>query len=136
MWEFFSKVQSMLNDFLANDQKVLAMAQRYDYGDMRAVLTKDNFSSIDISSWKAEERQRFLEFTNKSLEQARACLVLLAQFGPDKDREALLEKIGTNADLLWRTYSAASSAAPMQYIQDIDLRQRCSNVFKPNNKTP
>lgn len=103
-------------------------AGRYDIGDMPAVLTKENFETVDVSQWTEHERQQFLGYANLALEEARKCLLLLAQFTPENDREELLKRLGRNADLLWRTYRAASSVAPMEFVRDIELAGMCGNI--------
>lgn len=102
--------------------------QRYQIGDMPSVLTKDNFKAVDVSQWSAAEQQQFLSYANLVLEESRKCLLLLAQFEPGHIRDNLLERLARNADLLWRTYKAASSVAPIEYVQDIELARKCEQL--------
>lgn len=101
---------------------------RYQIGDMPSVLTKDNFEALDVSGWSETEQQQFLSYANLVLEESRKCMLLLAQFEPDQVRDDLLERLARNADLLWRTYKAASSVAPIEYVKDIELARKCENL--------
>lgn len=111
-------------------------AERYQVGDMPSVLTKDNFETLNVSRWSERDRQQFLGYANIVLEESRKCMLLLAQFKPDTIREELLERLARNADLLWRTYKAASSVAPIEYVKDIELARKCEKLVplpKPQN---
>lgn len=99
--------------------------ERYKIGDMPSVLTKENFKALDVSQWSETEQQQFLAYANLVLEESRKCMLILAQLKPDCIRDKLLERLARNADLLWRTYKAASSVAPMEYIKDIELAHKC-----------
>ncbi len=101
------------------------LGDRYQIGDMPAILTKHNFATINVSSWTQSDKHNFLGYLNFALEEARKAMSLLAQFKPDDMRDDLLQKAGRNADLLWRTYKVASSVAPMEYVNDIDLTRKC-----------
>lgn len=107
---------------------LLAHAERYQIGDMSAILTKDNVEAINISGWTEADQTQFLAYANLVLVEARKCLLLLAQFEPDQLREDLLRHLARNAGLLWRTYKVASSVAPIEYVQDIDLARQCGNI--------
>lgn len=102
--------------------------ERYHIGDMPSILTKDNFETLDVSQWSEADRQQFLGYANLVLEESRKCMLLLAQFKPDTIRDELLERLARNADLLWRTYKAASSVAPIEYIKDIELARKCERL--------
>lgn len=101
---------------------------RYEIGDMPSILTSNNFETIDVSHWTDSEKHQFLGYLNFVLEEARKAMRLLAQFKPDSIRDHLLEKSGRNADLLWRTYKVASSVAPIEYVNDIDLERKCHEI--------
>lgn len=101
---------------------------RYQIGDMPSVLTKDNFETLNVSHWCKAESQHFLGYANLVLEESRKCMLLLAQFKPDQVRDDLLERLARNADLLWRTYKAASSVAPIEYVKDIELARKCEKL--------
>lgn len=124
----------------AADQVASLLAQDksspYTIGDMPAVLTKDNFREIDVSGWSEAEKKQLADYTNQMLEQARKCLMLLAQFTPGTIREELLKRIRVNTGLLWRTYKVAVMVVPQQFIQDIDLSRVCeqSNLPQPQAK--
>jgi hypothetical protein len=46
----------------------------------------------------------------------------------------MLERLGRNADLLWRTYQAASSVAPIEYVRDIQLANKCGQLNPNHNE--
>lgn len=104
------------------------VGQRYQVGDMPSILTKENFEKINVSHWSEQSRQQFLNYANLVLEESRKCMVLLAQFESDKLRDDLLRRLARNADLLWRTYKVASSVAPIDYVQDIELASKCEQL--------
>jgi hypothetical protein len=95
--------------------------KRYQAGEIPFVLTKKNFTKIDASHWGDGERQKFLDDTNKVLDEARRRMLLIAQLAPDKFRKETLSTIGQSAGLLWRTYKVGHSPVPAEYIRDINL---------------
>lgn len=104
------------------------VGQRYQIGDMLSILTRKNFEEIDTSYWSDQNQQQFLNYANLVLEESRKCMLLVAQFVPDELREDLLRRLARNADLLWRTYKVASSVAPIDYVQDIELASKCEQL--------
>lgn len=102
--------------------------ERYRIGDMPSILTKENFETVNVLGWSEVEQQQFLGYANLVLEESRKCMLLLAQFTPDQIRDELLEQLARNADLLWRTYKAASSVAPIEYVKDIELARKCEKL--------
>ncbi|OGZ68660.1 MAG: hypothetical protein A3D44_04060 [Candidatus Staskawiczbacteria bacterium RIFCSPHIGHO2_02_FULL_42_22] len=101
---------------------------RYSVGDMPWILTKDNFRCFDITKWTPEEQGQFLAYTNLVLEQARKCMLLLAQFEPGQVRDELGERLARNADLLWQTFRVATHVLPGELIKDIDLELMCKSL--------
>lgn len=128
MWQHFAAQLHERNGKLPKDYLSLLTGNSLDsfqVGGMPYILTPENFSAINVAGWTPEERQHFANFTSFVLERARMCLVLLAQFHPDQLREELAKQIGNAADLLWGTFKAASSVAPIEYVDSIRLERRC-----------
>lgn len=110
--------QRLLEVLLASGLK------RFQVGDFPYILSTQEFSRISTAKWTEAEKSQLLDFVNFVLEQARLCMLVLAQLSPDKVRENVARKIGQNADLLWRTYKVASSIVPIEYLDSIDLGSR------------
>lgn len=108
----------------------------YAIGDMPAVLTKDNFREIDASSLPAEEKDKLVAYANRAFEEARKCLVLLAQLAPADMREEMLARLKVNATLLWRTYKVAKHVVPEEFLKDIDLALMCEKLPLPKTPIP
>lgn len=108
---------------------LLQQAQtRYNVGDKIAVPTEKNFTSVDVSAWTEADWNAFLAYTTLSLEEARKCMLILAQFKSDEARQHTLKHIGQNADLLWRAFQLASAVVPMLHVKDIDLQHLCDKT--------
>lgn len=97
-------------------------------GDFRWVLTEDNAKPIEASSWSKSDIEKFLGDTNTIVTELRRRLALVAQLVPDTSRTSLLKRLGTELDLLWRTFEVASATVPLEYLHDIDITQRLRSM--------
>jgi hypothetical protein len=96
---------------------------RYDIGEMPAILQSSTFGRIDAGLWPPEYVNQLVGYANFLLEEMRRCLLVVAQITPDEVREELLERLSKNLGQFWPAYRAASSVAPHEYVRPAELQE-------------
>lgn len=112
------------------DLLLAQLHDRYEVGDMSAVLSAETFQTINVLAWNTEQLNQLTAYANFTLEEARRCLLLIAQLSPNEVREDLVDRLRRNLALFWPTYKAASSVHPHEYVRSVELETLCGGMAK------